>query len=164
MVKKIAAALAAAGTFLMFSLAAAATESAVTATVTPKNISVSVAPSSVGYGTVALSAINVTPTGNPTVTATNNGNVTETFNIKGANATEGANTWTLAGVAGASQYVHRFSDATFVTYTAMTTAYQALQVGVVATGTRNFKLNMDTPTSTPSFAQYSTSVTVQATE
>ena len=137
----------------------------VSATVTPKKISVSVSPSSVAYGTVALDT-EVFPTGDPAITATNDGNVTETLNIVGANATFGANTWTLSGTAnGADIYMHKFDTPAYADpYTALTTSYQTLAASVASSGTQDFKLKIKTPVSTLAYGEYSTTVTIQATE
>lgn len=136
---------------------------AVTATVTAQNISVSVTSGSVAFGTLALNASAGT---NPasTQTATNNGNITETFNIKGQNSAN----WTLGATAGSETYVLKFCIATCTTpptsYTALTTAYQTLVIGKAVSGTQTFDLYITTPTATAFFTQQSVDVTVQATQ
>lgn len=169
--KKLWAALGTAALIVSAAIPAlAATEGAVTATVTPQNISITVSDGTVAYGTMAANTSKDTTSGglNDTQTATNDGNVSETFNIKGSNSVA----WTLAGAAGANQYVHQFCktgtgapdpcDAT-PTYTALTTGYQALATPVAASGTQKFDLKVTTPTSSSSFAEQSVNVTVQAT-
>ena len=141
----------------------AATTASVAATVTVQNISVSVASGTVAYGTLAVNTSAGTNPAN-TQTATNNGNITETFNIKGQDSTN----WTLGGTAGANIYVHKFCTATCGTpptnYTALTTNYQTLGTGVTVSGTKTFDLYITTPTSSTNFTQQSVDVTVQATQ
>lgn len=149
--------------------ALAVTEAGVTATVTVQNISVSVADGNVSYGTMSANTTkDTTNTGvNDTQTATNNGNVSETFNIKGSNSTA----WALAGAAGADQYKHDFcTTGTGVTdpcdanpvYTGLTLDYQQLATPIAADGTKKFDLRITTPTSSTSFVQQNVNVTVQA--
>lgn len=148
---------------LSFSLPVFAADTAnVTATVTAQNISVSVADGTVTYGIMALNTSKGTTTLTDTQTATNNGNVTENFNIRGQNTAA----WTLAGAAGADAYVHRFCTATCNTpptnYTALTTNYQTLATAVATSGTQTFELYLTTPTTTSSYLEQSVDVTVQA--
>lgn len=148
----------------------------ITATVTPQLVSVTVDVSNVGYGTQNLSTTDNTPTGDPEITATNNGNVAENFTIKGDDATDGSNIWTLSNTAGADAYVHKFNNDTG-TYpdsssVALDKAGKSLSTSVsggsscttfcTGGGSEAFKLRMDTPASTSSFAEHSTTVTVVA--
>lgn len=139
----------------------AAQTASVTATVTVQNISVSVSDGIVSYGTLALNATTDT---NPAdlQTATNDGNVTVDFNIKGADSAA----WTLASTNGANQYVHSFCTAVCGTapanYTPLTTNYQTLASGKAPAGTQTFDLYLLTPTTTSSYVQQSVDVTVQA--
>ena len=141
----------------------AADTASVAATVTVQNISVSVADGTVAYG---ILAVNTSAGTNPAdlQTATNNGNITEAFNIKGQNSAN----WTLGAAAGADTYVHKFCTATCGTpptnYTALTTSYQTLGTGVAVSGTKTFDLYITTPTSSTNFTQQSVDVTVQATQ
>lgn len=151
-------------------------EASVTATVTAKNISVSVGPTSVAYGPLALSATNASRTtaSSSTITATNDGNVTENFDIRGSDATGSTVNWTLnsspatTGTVGTNQYVHRFDEgATFTDGEAAaldSVAYKDLKNGIATSGTAQFVLQMNMPTSTTDFSQHSTTVTVLATE
>lgn len=91
-------------------------------------------------------------------TATNNGNVAETINIQGANTTN----WTLAATAGVDQYVHQFSINSGTVWTALTTSYSTLTVGLAALGTQTFDLKITTPSSTTFFTTQSPNVTLQA--
>ena len=88
----------------------AATSADVTATVTIQNVSVSVSDGSVAYGTVSASATEDTTSNgvNDSQTASNDGNVTEDINIRGADSSN----WTLAGTAGVDTYVHKFCTTT----------------------------------------------------
>lgn len=147
---------------LMFSrIAQAATTAAVTATVTVQNISVTVTDGSVSYGTMANNASAGT---NPadTQTATNNGNVTEIFYIKGQNTAN----WTLGATAGSDQYVHKFCTATCGTaptnYTALTTSNQELAASVASSGTQTFDLYLTTPNPSTVYTQQSVDVTITA--
>src|SRR3989344_4500561 len=83
---------------IVASFAGAASTATVAATVTAENISVSVADGTVTYGTLASNTSKGTTVAdlNDLQTATNNGNITESFNIKGQNSAN----WTLAGTAG----------------------------------------------------------------
>lgn len=144
-------------------------------TVTPGVVSVTVLPASVDYGTLALSTSNVerSTAESATITATNEGTVTEDFTIKGANSN--STDWTLSsspdatGTVAADQFAHRFDEgATFTDGEAATldnTAYKELKSGVTAAGSVEFVLQMNMPTSdsTHKGAQ-STTVTVLATE
>ncbi|KKT34691.1 MAG: hypothetical protein UW23_C0031G0015 [Candidatus Collierbacteria bacterium GW2011_GWA1_44_12] len=134
----------------------------VTATVTVQNISVSVSPGTVTYGTLANNASADT---NPaaTQTATNNGNVAEDFFIKGVNTAD----WTLAGTAGSDQYVHKFCVATCGTpptnYTALTINDSALATAVATSGTQTFDLEITTPNPSTVYTEQSPNITVTAT-
>jgi hypothetical protein len=135
----------------------------VTATVTVQNVSVGVSDGSVSYGTLATSATEDTTSGalNDSQTATNDGNITEDINIRGADSAN----WTLAASAGSDEYRHRFCITTCdssPTWTALTTNYQALAADVASSGTQVFDLELATPTSSSNFSQQSVNVTVQA--
>lgn len=153
--------------------AGAATESSVTATVTAQNISVSVSDGSVVYGTLAVNTSkDTTPTGvHNTQVATNDGNITESLNIKGANSTSAGAGWTLADSAGSEQYKHEFCTSgagssdpcdTTPSYTVLTTDYQSLATSVGTSGTQRFDLQITTPTATTDFNEQTVTVTVQA--
>lgn len=142
-------------------IAMAASSASVAATVTVQNVSVTVSPGTVAYGTLAVNSSSSTNPGS-TQTVTNNGNVAEDITIKGQNSTN----WTLGGTAGVNQYVHKFCISTCGTpptnYTALTTSYQALATNIAASGTQTFDLDITTPTSSTSFTQQSVDVTVLA--
>ncbi len=80
---------------------AAAPESPITASVTVQNISVTVSPTSINYGTLAFETTKrsdalATPV---TFTATNNGNVNEDLKVRGADATVTGGPWTISATA-----------------------------------------------------------------
>lgn len=151
-------------TFIFGNLVWAANEATVTATVTPQSISLTVSDGTVAYGTASLSgSANTTSSGtNDSQTVTNNGNVTEDFDIKGSDSTA----WTLAGTAGANAYKHSFCttdcDGT-PSWTALTTSYQELGTSIATSGTKVFDLKIDLPTSTSAYDQQSVDVWVLAT-
>jgi len=133
----------------------------VTATVTPQTVAVSVDVESVDYGVLD---VNETSAPSAVITATNDGNVTEDFEIKGANSTD----WTLSDTAvGANQFMHEFAtdDDSYVTYTALNdTTYDTLDTSVATSGTQLFKLQLKMPSSTTTTDTQSTTVTILATE
>ena len=140
----------------------AADTATVAATVTVQNISVSVSDGSINYGVLALSSTKSTCDLSDTQILTNDGNVPEIFNIKG---NDSAN-WTLGATAGANVYVHKFSANACPwatgTGTALTTNYQTLASAVPAGGASNLNLQINTPTSSTSFAPQSVDVTILA--
>jgi hypothetical protein len=131
-------------------------------------VSVSVSDGIVTYGTMAAGASKTTINLTDTQTLTNDGNVTETFNIKGQNT---ACPWTLASSAGTDQYVHEFCKKTDVScsspptnYTVLTTSYQTLYTGVSAAGARQLDLRITVPTTSSCFTQQAVDVTIQAVQ
>ena len=157
---------------LMMSLAmpvSAAEESGIVCTVTPGGVlvSVSVTPTSVAYGTVSLSSNSTSVE----ITATNDGNDVEDFQIKGSDATgAGGNvTWTLSDTAvGANQYMHEFATPTYPAsgnhggWSPLTTSYQTLVTDVSVSGSQAFKMQIWPPTSTTGYGERSTTVTILA--
>jgi len=133
----------------------------VAATVTVQNISVTVSDGIVAYGTLAAGGSKDTVTPSDLQTATNNGNITETINIRGTNSAA----WTLAGTAsGATNYKHEFSKDRFATAgTALTTSNQELASGVASGGSQTFDLKVTTPPSASVFTEQSVNVVVVAT-
>lgn len=145
----------------------AANEASVTATVTVKNIAVSLNRSSFAYGTMASNTASSTLVlwGGAGITATNDGNVTSDFDIYGANTSN----WSLAGSAGSDAYIHKFCNDTDndcttppTSYTALTTTPQTLKNNIATSGTCAFQLQITTPNPSTVFTQQSASVTVQA--
>ena len=144
----------------------AADEGTVTATVTVTNIALTVSSGTVTYGTLGLNSTENTASaggiGEQTQTATNTGNVTEDFNIKGVATAN----WTLAGTAGDETYFHKWCtvdcDGT-PTWTAMTLIYTTLATGITtASPNQLFDLQIGTPTATINFTEQSPNVTIQA--
>ena len=98
---------------------------------------------------------------NDTQTATNNGNVTEDFSIRGQDT---SCPWTLAGSSGTDQYVHEFSTNDGSDWTALTTSYQTLATGVSASGTTDFDLKITIPSDTSCGDEQSVDITILAEE
>jgi hypothetical protein len=145
------------------SVAYAASSATVNATVTVQNVSVTVTDGTVTYGTLAVNtAKDTTLSGtNDSQTASNDGNINEDINIRGQNTAA----WTLAGSAGANQYMHQFCKTNCdvsPTWTSLTTSNQTLSAAVAASGTQVFDLKLTTPTSSASFTQQSVDVVIQA--
>lgn len=150
------------GLVVSFSRSAkAATSGTITATVTVQNISITVTDGTVAYGTLGLNSSAGTNSAD-TQTATNDGNVTESFVIRGQDSAG----WTLGASAGADQYVHRFCITSCTTpptnYTALTTSNQTLVASVAAAGNQTFDLYITTPTSSTTFTSQSVDVIVTA--
>ncbi|MGB9743192.1 MAG: hypothetical protein ACPLW9_00520 [Minisyncoccales bacterium] len=136
-------------------------------------VSVSVSDGTVSYGIMPANTSKSTLPGelNDMQTATNDGNVTENFNIKGQNASGGGCTWTLASTNGSDQYVHQFCNDTDydcssppTNYTALTTSYQSLDTGIPVNGTVQIQLRLTTPNPSSCFGQQSVDVTIQAVQ
>jgi hypothetical protein len=132
-----------------------------------QNISISLNQSSFAYGTMASNTASSTLGlwAGAGITATNDGNVSETFDIYGANTAN----WTLAGTAASDQYIHKYCNDTTndcttppTNYTALTTSPAAVWTGVATSGTRVFQLQITTPNPSTVFTQQSAGVTVQA--
>lgn len=115
----------------------------------------------VTYGTVPAGGSRTTITLSDTQIARNDGNMTESFNIRGQNT---ACPWNLSGTAGNNEYVHEFSVNGGANWTALTTNYQALATGVIAGGTKSFDLRITVPAVTDCFDQQSADVTIQAVQ
>jgi hypothetical protein len=136
---------------------------------TPPTVSVSVSDGAIDYGIMTTNASKSTIDLNDMQTATNDGNVTENFNIKGQDATGAGCTWTLASTNGVDQYVHQFCNATDydcsnppTNYVPLTTTYQTLKTGIPPNGTVKIHLRLITPTDSSCYGQQSVNVTIQA--
>jgi len=149
----------------------------VSATVTPSVVAVSISPTSVEYGILALSTSDTdrSTAESETITATNDGNVTSDFTIMGSDASGMLTTnWTLSsdppekGTVAADQFAHRFDEGTTfngVEAAALdSTAYKPLKAGITDAGTADFVLEMNMPTSSTDSETKSTTVTILATE
>jgi len=145
----------------------AADTGTVTATVTVQKISLSVADGTVDYGTLAVGTSATTATGDgdsidDTQTVTNDGNVTEDFDIKGQNSSA----WSLQNTPDADQYTHEFCTSncdSSPTWTPLTTSYDTLATGIGASNTQDFDLRIQVPTSTTDYNAQSVDVIVLAT-
>ena len=136
-------------------------------------VSVSVSDGTVDYGIMPVNTSKSTLPGelNDMQTATNDGNVTENFNIRGYDATGGGCTWALAATNGSDQYVHQFCNDTDLdcsspptNYTALSTTYQALATGISPSGTVDFQLRIIVPTQSSCFGAQSVNVTIQVVQ
>lgn len=136
-------------------------------------VSVSVSDGVASYGiTPANTSKSTLPADlNDIQTATNDGNVTEDFNIRGQDASGGGCAWTLASTNGSDQYVHQFCNDTDLdcslpptNYTALTTSYQALDAGIAVSGTVDFQLRLTTPNPSSCYGQQSVDVIIQAVQ
>lgn len=162
-------------------LFAATPTATVSATVTPRVLSVTITapvPPSIGYGAVNVPStdnVPVTPTADQVITAKNDGNATEKLNIRGANATSSAVppatsiAWTITtgtpGGAVTYYYNHKFGVPPYIAaFTPMDdTAYATLVASIAKDATQDFKLRLSTPTDAGGdFSEHSTTVTVQA--
>jgi hypothetical protein len=139
----------------------------VTATVTVKNIALSVDPGNISYGIISAgSTKDTTASGVDTsITASNDGNVTAVLNIQGADT----QSWALNDTAvGTEQYMHEFCTTSCDsggTWTALNNStYDTLAPSVAASGTQVFDLKIHTPSLTEDYTQQSTTVTIQITE
>ena len=120
---------------------AAATDSiAVTVTLdTIISVSVDVSAWAIGAKTLSATALS------DLVTATNDGNVTEKFMIKGAN---GGGGWALGAAAGADQFSLGFDlTAPYETFVAIDTTGVVLAAPVARAGAQTFKMQYGMPTS-----------------
>jgi len=131
-------------------------------------VSISASDGSVSYGIIVVGASKTTIDLTDTQTLTNNGNVTETFNIMGQNT---SCPWTLAAASGTDQYVHQFCKKSDVScsspptnYTALTTSYQTLYSGVASTATKQIDLRVTVPSTSSCFTSQAIDVTIQATQ
>jgi hypothetical protein len=100
-------------------------------------------------------------------TASNDGNVTENFNIKGQNS----GNWTLSASSGNNQYVHKFCNDTDnnctsppTSYTPLTTSYQTLDTGIAVGNAVDFQLQITTPNPSSVFTEQQVNVTIQAVQ
>jgi len=153
---------------LIFSLAIlgtsayAADSASVSATVTAQNVSLTVSDGSISYGTLALGGSKSTIDLTDTQTVTNNGNVTEDFDIKGSNSA--GDVWTIVDAdPGTDDYMHAFSINSGSDWTYMSEDYKALTTSVSPSSTTPLDLRITTPSSTSVFTEQTVSVTILAT-
>lgn len=134
----------------------------VTATVTPKLISIVVSPSTLDYGALSLGNVATSDV----IVATNNGNVAEDFIISGSAATAGGDSWSLSTVSpGENVYRHLFDFDPYDSFTPLENDNVPFDSNITASDSRNFKLRIEMPTLiTGSYEQYETVVTISASE
>jgi hypothetical protein len=99
-------------------------------------------------------------------TATNDGTVTEDFDIKSSDATRGGGTnWTLVtGTPGFNEFKHEFSTDSSFPGTALTNSYTSLATSVATSGSEDFDLQITMPGSTDDYLEHTITVTVLATQ
>jgi len=101
------------------------------------------------------------------ITAANNGNVIENFNIHGSNTAH----WTLGSSSSANCYVHEFCNDTDYSctnpptnYTPLSTTPQTLKSGVAPSGAAVFQLRVTMPTQSAVYTQQSANVIITAVQ
>lgn len=137
----------------------------VSATVTPKLITVSVTDGSVAYGILGASTTKSTIDLADTQTATNGSNVPVALNIKSSDA-EGGTKWELAASSSLDAFVHKFKGGDAANWTQLpvdNVSYATLK-GSPAGASVTFDLQITTPTATTDYVQKTITVTVQVTE
>lgn len=147
----------------------------VSATVTPKLLTVSVSDGSVAYGILGLNTTkntalydeNTNQNGmSPadTQTVTNGSNVDVALNIMSSDAVGGI-AWQLATAPGSDAFVHQFKggDAGVWTQLPVDHSYATLDAKPAAASV-TFDLQITTPTATTDYVQKTITVTVQVTE
>jgi len=153
---------------LYFGLAGAADTGTIGLNVTIKLVAVDVTPTTYAFGTLDLSTLaNTSDTSPNYFTANNTGNVAEDFSIKGANMTDfaagGSNTWVLNETEiGADQYMMKYSTDGGATWNAMGLDFKTLATNIAAGNNQTFDLQLATPSSTSSYLEHNTTVTVYA--
>ena len=159
-------------TFLFAHNILAADTDDVTATVTPKIISVMLSPTSVDFGVVSVNTyMDTTATGsgvNTSITATNNGTVAEDFGIQGFDSGD----WALvpdASHGNAEEFSMGFCnngtcDGSPVWSDVGDGSYASLATAIATSGGQEFDLRIKTPFSTVATAEQSITITVMATE
>jgi C1A family cysteine protease len=126
-------------------------------------VSVTVTPSSIAYGTVALGTSKNTTLGQH-LTVTNSGGVTANFFIKSSDATrDGGTNWTLVtGAPGLNEFKHEFSINSGSNWTALMTGYQSLASGIAPNATQAFDLQITMPSSTTDYLEHNITITILA--
>lgn len=143
----------------------AANEGTITASVTARNISISVGLTAVDFGTVGVgSSADTTLNGrNTSITATNNGNDIEKFSITTGDSTN----WTAEVAPDTNKFRMNFCTSNCdVSPTwnivGIDSAYQTLAASVASSGNQQFDLQIKTPSSTTFYTQQTISLTVLA--
>ncbi len=121
----------------------------------------------VNYGTLAAGASRSTIVSqlNDTQIAQNDGNGTETFNIKTSTAT-GGTTWSVGGTPGANTFVHEYSVNGGNNWFVLDAAdvYETLATGIAPAATQSFDLRLTAPSSSSDFQEKSVTITIQAVQ
>jgi len=103
-------------------------------------ISVNLDAGTWNIGSITLSSV----TESSAFTATNNGNVTEDFAIKGS---DGANAWTIGGSPALNTFKVAADASPYITYDiTLSTSDATLASGIAPSGTQVFKLQYSAPT------------------
>lgn len=138
----------------------------IAATVTASNLSLTVSPGSISYGSVALNAATTTVGHGYTQTVTNTGS-TMKLNVKSSDAINGT-TWILdTSNATLDHYMHEVSTTTGSAYmkfpanNTYITASSTMYTGAGNTQALDFQLT--TPNTSSDFVQKTITITVQAT-
>ncbi len=128
-------------------------------------VSVTVSDGAVAYGILQNNTSKNTCSTelNDAQIVTNNGNITENFNIRGQNSAN----WTLASTTASDKYVHQFKNGTCATFsggTPLTISDQAFATGIAANGTTTLNLQITTPNPSTVYTQQSADVTITAVQ
>jgi len=120
-------------------------EETITATVSGQSVSMTVSPGSIDYGTVPFETSRsslAAPGGPVTFTATNTGNVTVNFAVRGSDATGTGFSWALStGALACPNDANKFRHSVTPTGGSsifLTTAPEDLATGIAAAGTKTF--------------------------
>jgi len=121
----------------------------------------------ISYGSVSLdNEQDTTNSGvNDTQTATNNGNLTEDFNIKTSHAVNGAQ-WSVGTMAGTDIFVHSFSLNDGASWEVLDNydTYETLTTGISPSSSQNFDLKIHVPTFSSDYQEKTITITVQAVQ
>jgi hypothetical protein len=115
------------------------------------------------YGFVQIGTASSTVGNGYTQTAQNDGNTTETLNVKSSDATNGTG-WTLASSIDTNIFKHEFSTTTGSRWDVMpdNATYVTAAPSVAQSGTVNFDFRLTTPSASTDYVQKSITITVQA--
>jgi len=139
----------------------------VSCSVSVTSVSLSLSDGGVDYGILGLNATTSTvDLGGETQVITNDGNVTEDFNVISSDAV-GTTTWELAGAAASDAFEHKCassSTSTWTDFNSDNTSYIALYTSIASSSTSSLDLLINTPTATDDYEAHTITVTVQASE
>lgn len=124
------------------------------------------APNPVDYGVMEVDDISEVQ---GPIIVENSGNVNVDFALKGDNASNGSNTWTLTSGSGSDQFRHAWAHDPYTFPTdfdghALTTNYSdnSIATNVVPTGTDTIKTVLHMPTYSSEVGTYTTKIWVRA--